>query len=239
MTSSPTPSPQAYAERDIAILRMVGTYHVAVTDAVSQVIGGGSNLGHVVRRLADDGLLQLFSRKLPGGVSYVQLSERGAERIGVPKHRARPLGSSALDSPLALMTWCCLSSARRYRIAVSEAKEVIPDLSISKNQAYCVSTEAGKHVLSRVRLVQGGSREVIQSLTNEISDASGCLRDAFASRQFQHVLLVDSEAQRKSLDAGVIRSGLRDLSCVRVELAATSRTVAQYIRAFKRLNKHS
>jgi hypothetical protein len=234
MPKKPSHPPEAYQQRDAAILRHVAAYRLALIESVSQVIGIGANLGHIVRRLADDGLLELFSRKLPGGVSYAQLTERGAQRIGVPRHRAIPLGNAALDPALAVLTWSCLSSSRRYRIEAEEAAELLPGLEVSKNHAYCVSEEDGRATLSRVIPVHGGNREVVQTLEQNVAKVTGEVERALHAKQFQFVFLTDTEQKAKSLAAAIERSRVLAADSVRVATAATSPTIATYLREFKK-----
>jgi hypothetical protein len=123
---------------------------------------------------------------------------------------------------------------RRYRIEPREAQDLVPGLRVATNHIHCVSWEDGKNVVSRVFFVQGAAKEVISSLKTEIANASGEWRDAILYNRFRYVLLVESEAKRKSLEAAVARSELRETADVRVELSAASATIAKYLRELRK-----
>jgi hypothetical protein len=225
-------SPDAYRERDTAILKHVGRYGIGLIDAISRVIGGGKQLGHVVRRLADTGLLQLQSRALEGGVSYCRLTDQGASLLQVPKDRATSaLGAQALDKAIAVATWCCLSTERRHKVERREFEELFSDGRPPTNQVHCVTSESGRLVVYRVQLVQGGHEPVVKGLERELTSLAPSVYAATESRQFGFALLVDSEMKRKSIESTVNRSGLRARVPIRVDLSATAKTIAAYLRA--------
>ena len=116
----------AYARRDTAILHHVGLYGVGLTTTVGELFFKPTgNGGHVLKRLAEEGFLELFQRALPGGISYCRLSSRGCAAVQAPKERSEPLGPSALDQAIAISYWCCLAGpARRYRVESKEVREL-------------------------------------------------------------------------------------------------------------------
>ncbi|MFO0915944.1 MAG: hypothetical protein U0795_23495 [Pirellulales bacterium] len=222
--------PDAYRQRDLAICRLAGLYGVGVTESVNATIGGGSNLGHVVRRMADAGELVLHSRALDGGVSYFQLSEGSCERVGFPTERGRPLGTQALDKALAVLVWCTLSSARRFKIDRAVLQEILPGVRFPTNQVHCVSDEHGRRTVWRVMLVQGNHEPALKALQQEVLSTTGELQSAIAARQYGFVLLVESIAKQKVVEAAVERSRIRETALVLVDLSATAKTLAAYLR---------
>jgi hypothetical protein len=78
---------------------------------------------------------------------------------------------------------------------------------------------------------------VLKSLRRDIENASGELMNAIAGRQYGFVLLVESPSKQKVLDALVERSGVRELASVRVGLAATTKTIAAYLRSKRNVSK--
>lgn len=233
-------TPDAYRERDTAILRFVGTYGVGLIQAINHVIGEGKQLGHVVRRLAEDGLLQLQARALEGGVSYCRLTPIGAERAQVPKDRAtKELGVQALDKLLAVMTWCCFGKCRRYRIERSEMAAILPETRFPTNQVHCVSFELGYPAVHRVQLVQGGLDLVVKSLRQELENAQPELRAAIEACQYRVVLLVDSAVKANALTATLNRGGLSESGRVSVDVSATACTVAAYLRDLRKQERRA
>lgn len=223
-----------YRQRDQALERLAASYGIGINEAASRVLFGGKPCGHIIRRLADEGAIELRSRAFEGGVSYFQPTERTCIRLGFPKDRASPLSGQALDKALAVLVWCVLSDDRRYRLERSQVKELLGDATILPGPVHCVGEEDGIARIYRMQLVQGGSREVIQSVHRELSKAGGSLKVAIETRRYGFALLVDSEAKAKSLSAAVERSGIHDECLVRVGLSATPKTLAQYLRAFRR-----
>lgn len=234
---SSLPSPDSYRQRDLAILRHVAAYGVSLLEVIARIFGDGKQLGHIVRRLSEEKLLTLHSRAIEGGVSYCQLAPKGCERIGAPNDRAEPLGAQALDKALAVLVWCCLSGPRRYKVGRSELELVFPRVKFPTNQVFAVADQGERAAVFRVSLVQGGHEPVIKILQRDIASATGELRSALTSRQGGFVLLVDTATKQKSLDAAVERSGLREEAMVRVELSATAKSIAAYLRGQKKANE--
>lgn len=228
-SKKPTLSPDAYRQRDRAILQQVGTYGVGITESVNAAIGGGKNLGHIVRRLADSAELTLLSRAL-GGVSCFQLTEASCERFGVPTERSRPFGSQAMDKSLAVLVWCMLSSHRRYKIERTTLQEIFPGVKFPTNQVHCVSEEDNRRVAWRVMLVQGNHEPALKALKQELASLPSELQNAIEAHQYGFVLLVDSVVKQGVIEAAAQRSGLRDFALVRVDLSATANTLADYLR---------
>ncbi len=227
-------SPDAYRERDEAILRFVGTYGIGLIEAINRVIGQGKQLGHVVRRLADEGLLQLHARALEGGVSYCRLTEPGAARVRMPKDRAsNTIGAQALDKAIAVATWCCLTDERRYKVERGEIDELFPDTQQPTNQVHCVAKIRDSSIVYRIQLVQGSHEPVIKAIQRDMDSASPSVRTAIESQCFGFALLVDFEAKKKSLESAITRSGLRDYAAVRVDQSATAKTIAAFLRRLR------
>jgi len=235
MTDNPkrAPTPDAYRQRDRAILRHVGIHGLGITESVNATIGGNKNLGHIIRRLGDgNGDLTLFPRALDG-VTYFQLTEKACERLGIPTERSRPLGTQALDKALAVLVWCVLSENRRYKIERSTLKSILPSVKCPTNQVHCVSEEEGRRVW-RVQLIQGNHEPAIKSLKHELSSVTGELEQAIASQQYGFAFLVDSVVKQRMVEAAIERSGLRELALIRVDLSATAKTLAAYLRRLRK-----
>lgn len=233
-TDKSATSPDVYRERDEAILRFIGTYGIGLIEAINRVIGQGKQLGHVVRRLADEGFLQLHARALEGGVSYCRLTEVGAARVRMPKDRASTaLGVQALDKAIAVTTWCCLTDERRYKVERNEIDELFPGTRQPTNQVHCVARDNSWPTVYRVQLVQGSHEQVIKALHRDIHSSPDSVRAAIESQHFAFALLVDSEAKKKSLESAIGRSGLRDKAVVKSDVSATAKTIAAYLRRLR------
>lgn len=231
------PGSDAYRQRDRAILCQVGLYGVGITESVTATIGGGKNLGHIIRRMADGGDLTLHSRALEGGVSYFQLTDKACERIGVPVERSKPLGPQALDKALAVLTWSTLSTVRRYKIERTMLRTLLPQVRIPTNQVHCVSDEHGRRTVWRVMLVQGKHESALKTLQQEVLSPTGELQSAIAAHQYGFVLLLDSIVKLKVVEAAVERTGIRDATLARVEMSTSAKSLAGYLRQLKNHSK--
>lgn len=224
-------SPKEYMERDRAILLHVAEYRIGIREAINRLFGHGGDLGHVLARHVDEGLLVRREREC-GGKTLFELSEKGAQRIGVPLSRAKTLKGVSLDSAISNDCSCCLSEVRKYPISASEVKELFPGISASSNHLYCVSQSADGFFVFRVFLSQGKVSDVVKAVRREIANATGTYLKAINSHEFQFLVLCDRELRKASLEAAFLREGLCDF--VRVELSATSATLPEFLRSLRR-----
>jgi hypothetical protein len=86
----------------------------------------------------------------------------------------------------------------------------------------------------RVSLVQGSHEPVVKALRRDIEQATGELKNAMDAKHYGFVLLVDSPAKLQVLNAAIDRSTLRNAATIRVELSATAKTLATYLRRLKK-----
>lgn len=227
-----SPTPDRYRYRDLAILRLVGTYGVVVQAAVSQVLFDGKPSGHVLRRLAEEELLAQQTRKLEGGITFFRLTEKGAKRVGVPLDRTvEAIGVQALDKAIATLVWCTLGRVRRYRLERGEVEAVFGQKPPT-NQVHVIAGE--NPTIQRVSLVQGSHEPVIKVLRQEIQTAKDQLRLAIEAGQYGFVLLTESGPKQKSVDAAIERSGLRETATISVEPTATTKSLAGYLRGLRK-----
>jgi hypothetical protein len=225
-----------YRQRDLRLLQHMGAYEISIPAAVSQVFFKGKPSGHVLRRLADEKLLQLMSRRLEGGLSFYRLTEQGAKRVGIPSDRAtESIGVQSLDKAIAVLVWCTLGDKRRFRLERCEVEAVF-GVKLPTNQVHVVEY-AAMPAIYRVSLVQGSHEPVIKVLRRDVEKATGGLEHAIAARHYGFVLLVDSHSKQRVLESAVLRSGLRDVAEIRVELAATAKSIAAYLRGLRKADK--
>lgn len=163
----------------------------------------------------------------------MQPTERTCERLGFPKDRAEPLSGLALDKAIAVLVVCHLSTTRKYRLERQEAKLILPSENFQGGQVHCAS-DVPECCLYKVHLVQGKSREIIESMRRDVKNAKGDQLYAIEHRRYGFCLLVDSEAKKSSLTAAVLRSGVLDECVVRVDLSATAKSIAKYLRTLRR-----
>lgn len=168
----PSPSTR-FAKRDRAILEHVSLYGIGLPAVVSRLFFGGKQSGHVLKRFSgESGPLESFPRALPGGLSYVRLSVRGASELSAPKDRAEPLGAASLDQAIGIAFFCCLGDNRRYRIDRKELLPIFGNETPPGNVVHILSVESGAEVIYRIYQAQGSIPHTIQRLREHIAQAT-------------------------------------------------------------------
>lgn len=102
-------------QRDQAILKHMGLYRLTFRPVLERLFFPTSGCGNVLRRLTLEGMIR--SRKGVGGnVSYYQLTAKATRRLGLPVDRSTPFNAQALQTHIALLWYCCMGQARRFRL---------------------------------------------------------------------------------------------------------------------------
>lgn len=183
-------------ERHVQLLRHVGLYRVSLRSVLSGQPFGGKTIGNVIQTVRREGLL-VARRGLGGTRSYYQLTRDGAVLIGLPEDRAKPFGSQALHTHLAILAFCCLESTPRVRLDTQALASLFPE-----NQP------AGDHCLEKgkqIRLYRvyapgpATSMRAIRARVHGLLDeARGHtkLSEWMEQRRYAFAVLVDSPERR-------------------------------------------
>lgn len=236
-----TPSasgPDRYQQRDLLILKFTAAYGVVLNAAVSRLFFHGKQAGHVIRRLADEGYLQLFPRTLPGGVTYGGLTRTGCARIGVSEKLSRPWSGYALNQALALVCYCTLGPFRRHRLKHADLKGLLADRAPPPNAPHVLLPEAelGRHAMLRVHFAAGTVHETKKQLRRRIDEAErnpALTASLGPDGSYGFLLLAPTETGKRSLDQAIQRSGLRNSSLIVVEASPGAEELAAFLRRAK------
>lgn len=124
-------------DRDLTILRHVGLYRITLRPVLERVIFEGRSCGAVLQRLRSEGLLQVG--KFPRNVSYYQLTPKATAILALPVSRATPFGAQALHTHLAVLWFCCMGQARRFRLEPEKLGRLFPKQTPSGD--HCLDEE--------------------------------------------------------------------------------------------------
>jgi hypothetical protein len=228
-----------FERRDFAILRHTADYGVALNAVLSRLFFAGKQCGQIVRRLADDGDLELFPRALPGGISYARLTKSGCARIGVSEKLSRPLSGHALSQAISIACYCGLASRRRYRLRHVDLKALYGDkLAPPANVPHVLvsSAELGQLATLRVHFATGTAHETMKQLKRRIEDAekNPAFKDALGpDGSYGFLLLSPTEAGKRALEQALARSALHEETLVVAEMAPGAEQLAAFLRSLK------
>lgn len=237
--SSSTTMTDKYERRDFAILRHTADFGVALNAIVSRLFFAGKQCGQIVRRLADEGDLELFPRALPGGISYARLTKSGCARIGVSEKLSRPLSGHALSQAIAIACCCGLGAYRRYRLRHVELKALFGDkLAPPPNVPHVLisSAELGRLAILRVHFATGTTHETMKQVKRRVEEAANnpAFQGALGPQgSYGFLLLSPTDAGKRALEQAVARSELCQDTLVVTEAAPGAEQLASFLRSMK------
>lgn len=228
-----------YKHRDLAILRHIADARIGMLPLLGELyfFAQGGNGGHVVKRLAADGLVELMPRAIPGGISYCRLTLRGAARIDAPKTRAGVLNTAALNSAIAIAYWAYLAgSARRYRLESREVGRLLGGAGPRQNVPHVITDEVGHPAIMRVYLAHGATPNSLAKLRGTIDEALAepKLRPWIKDRDYGFAALAPTQEACQSLETAIDRAQLRERALVIVGLGPSPETLASTLRRRKK-----
>lgn len=237
MPTSSTPSDR-FEARDLAILRHAAEYGVVLTAVLAKLFFKGKQAGHVVRKLADAGFLEMFSRALPGSITYARLSKRGCLRIGVSEKLSQLLSGHALNQAIAIVCYCVLGTYRRRRLTPMEMKELFgPDCPHANITHVLLSPEElSQYAVMRVVYCGHTLSETKKQLLRLIEESSGnkTLREAMAGvSSYGFLCLCPTQAQQKALAEALAKTEALCDALVRVEVGPGVEELAGYLKGLK------
>lgn len=112
------------------LLAHVARYRLSVFAAISQLPEftgfGPRRIRRLLRKCCDAG--ELSSALLHHGARYWYLTRDGAQQCGLDAERSGPLSETGKIRAYAMLTFCCLSASRRYRLTTDEFSRLFPVL---------------------------------------------------------------------------------------------------------------
>jgi hypothetical protein len=111
-------------------------------------------------RLLDQklGWVNVHQKVLPGGFSFITLTKKGCDVIGIPDTFARTLSGYELERAIGRVFFCFLNGERRDFVLPTETTDLLNSEAPSGNIPHIVSSELGRPCLFRVAHVRSVKR---------------------------------------------------------------------------------
>lgn len=227
-----------FEARDLAILRHAADYGVILNATVSRLFFSGKEPGHVIRKIADGGDLEIFPRALPGSLSYARLTKSGCVRISVSEKLSRPLSGHALSQALALACYCVLGRFRRHRLKAAEMESLFGEAAPHASIAHVVVSKPELPHMAVLRVVSvGGSLPETKKQLGKLIEAASenpALRDAMRGNgSYGFLLLCPTESTKAALWEAIKKTDLHARSLVLVEVGPGVEELPAYLKALK------
>lgn len=154
-----------YAKRDNAVLLHTAKYRVTMKKVISETHTDGKECGHVITRLAKQGLVEIHSKAAAGRYTFLSITPKGASKAGFRPERGQLTGKS-LDDRLGLTFACFLDSThRRVLLSNPEANRLL-DTTDSIPRSVDVIAAEEPHVCGLFRVYRPDS---LKSATNGLA----------------------------------------------------------------------
>lgn len=231
MTDKKRLSPSDYAERDLAVLKFVPRHGIGLSEPLSETFFDGNPCGHVLRRLEAKGQLQLFSRALPGGHSYVTISSSGQKAIGLEAKKLPRLGTVGLNSAVAINWHVALEKEKRIKLFGKEVKELF-QTAVPKNVPHVLTEEFGDISLMRVYHATGklsSAKSFVVEFFEQIRTKEG-VAAAFKAGEYGLTVLCPTTEKTEKVQAEFKKAGLFDRGRLLVALGPTAATYSSELK---------
>jgi hypothetical protein len=172
------------APRHLAILRHIGLYRVGLYPVLSRLFFGGQPAGGVLGLLAKDDPKNLRVALVdiatigtkPRLYKYATLRPAALELAGVDqKGRTGKLGTTALDSAIAIAWFCCCGAFRRHRVEPREVETLwgLSEGDVADLHFFATSDEDFGHpVLLRLYPATAAPRVAVEKLREYVYTAA-------------------------------------------------------------------
>ena len=161
---------------------------------------------------------------------YFTLGPRGAQQLGLPPHRACPLGPQALPTEFGALAYATLGPAYHHRLTTVELQERFPWLPAPMlDFPHCLDTSAQPPVLELVRVELGGTPDHVARKCDGDIQARRPIREfqqLLNDKRFRLVVVTSSAhkaaAIRTALDQHLWPDGLQIHLAVVTQLLSLS-----------------
>lgn len=226
-------------DRDREVLGHVGLYRLSLRPTLSRLFFGGHDPSSVLQRLRGQGLLQERTDGLPGRISYYQLTDGAAARLGLPLKRAAPLGERALLTHLAVLWFATMDGIPRTRVEPRALESLFGEASPATPQSvHCLEDVEGRRRIYRV-FVPGRRSTIgalLKSIRSEIAvakEAGGELASWLQARVYGFAVLVETPEWQTALQEALRRSDILSEAHVAVSLAPSPETLLRALADYR------
>lgn len=233
------PRPRKRHPRDLAMLRHLAD-GPSWYEAISKLFFDGRACGHIVKRLADEALVVVRKRALPGGVTMVEITKDGCRVLGdVPIERAEPVGGARLDLEIAARWQCVMEETRRYRLHAADLERLFGKRNAPPANAVHLAAlsepEAGREhpCVARAYFAASSVNTCVKALAGYLDDAlkNPGVRPWVEAGDFYLLAFSDRASKVRSLRDALSRAGLSDH--VQVALAPAAATLSRFLKQRK------
>jgi DNA-binding MarR family transcriptional regulator len=223
---------EKYGRRDLAILRHISLYGLALYAVLSEIFFDRKTPGNAIKKLELAGLVQSHQRALPGRLSYLRLTPAGCARLCVPKERARSLGSSAIDLAIAVECFCCLGPARSHKLEHAELRKLFQSAAPPPNVVHVVSESLGYPALCRVFQAATDIPQALKAIRDILDQFQAVpqLREWADAGDYALLVLCPTPDMQAAVRQAVDRQGLSRRMPIQVDLGPTAATLAEALR---------
>ncbi len=186
-------------ERDLRILHHVGLYRITLRPVLERLFFAGTSCGNVVQRLRQHGYLR--TGKLPGNISYYQLTPSAATTIGLPVSRGTVFRAQALQQHLSILYFCCMQDTRRYRIENEQLSQSFQEHPPQGD--HCIEETPNRKRLYHLYVPAPNTsiRNIIREIRHDFRQAiaNSGVRPWIAGRMYAFAVLVDTPQRRSTV----------------------------------------
>ena len=206
MENKPTASP----ERDTALMKFIARYRVATNEVFHKRFFAGQQPNAVTKvtlRLCRSEHLRKFPLWHPR--TYFTLGPVGAQQLGLPVSRTRPLGPQSLPTEYGVLSYATRGQQLRKRLTSRELLEQFPDLPARiVDQPWCQKPGSDPATLELVRVDLGGKPDhVARKCAADISEQSDAsvLRSLMRDQRLSLVIVTGTTAKAASIQESLGR----------------------------------
>jgi len=232
-------------ERDEKVLRLAARYRLVTRAAVQAAVMGGVDPTNVLKRLmAERRYLTSEGRKLPGNVSYYQLTEVGAQALreatkarglscAVPIEAGAPPAAQELQDRIATLWFSTMGGAGKRRLLL-ESSEVQGLLGDEPPPGLHVIDAAGEwsilyHVYVPAPTTQLDNLLRAAEAHLRAAQQHPTARDWVASKSYGLLILLHNEPKLEAVRRACRKKGLSDAARFQWALAPTPETLKDFL----------
>lgn len=221
-------------ERDQKILEHVGLYYITLRATLERLFFDGNKTacGNIITRLTKQKRLVSRPRAFPGGVSYYQITDSEAKRLGLPEYRAKAPAGQALPEKLSTLWFCCMSEKRRSKIEKKRLEVIFSVQPFSGPHCYEVNDETNEYRIYRIFTANADDEYLIRNIKEHIDTVTerGC-RDWLRTGAYGIAILTETNSRKQKLERDLKEKGLLDTVFSVVSVVPSPNTLKEAIDA--------
>lgn len=222
------------------VLDHIGRYRISLRKVLSHRYLNGSDTGNLIKKLIDERWIvardRASGKSLPGGLTYYQLTAKGAQKISCSVSRTKPMGAK-LPRYLAMLWFCCMDSKRRELMSPDLLKRCIQNPPNPDSGHYAVQkTSKGSMFYRLFYLGKSKDAYALKKVTETFSQAveHPDLSVILSQKLFRPTILVHQPGRKKSLRT-LFNQKLTgpQIQAVKIEVVPSIETLTRALHEFE------